>query len=76
MTSTAEVLILDEIGFWGITAADFTAEVNALDVDTLDVRINSPGGSVYDGIGSTARSVGTARRCTSPSTASPRASPA
>jgi hypothetical protein len=26
------------------------AEVNALDVDTLDVRINSPGGSVYDGI--------------------------
>src|SRR5882672_9685817 len=47
---SAEVLIYDEIGFWGVTAADFVAELQALDVPNLLVRINSPGGDVFDGI--------------------------
>jgi len=47
--SSAEVIIYDEIGYWGVTAADFVDEVKALDVASLDVRINSPGGEVFDG---------------------------
>lgn len=49
-TGTAEVLIYDEIGYWGVMAADFARDVNALDVDELTVRINSPGGEVHDGV--------------------------
>lgn len=45
--------ILDD--WWGIDAESFVREVNALDVDTLNVRINSPGGDVF-----TARAMQTA----------------
>lgn len=49
----AEVWIYDTIGggFWseGTTAKKFCKEVSELDVDDLDVHINSPGGSVFDG---------------------------
>ena len=44
----ATVRIYDEIGFWGVTAGDFVAELDALDVDTINLRINSPGGAVWD----------------------------
>lgn len=38
-------------GFWGeIVAADIVREIRDLDVATLNVYINSPGGDVYDGI--------------------------
>lgn len=38
-------------GFWGdIVANDVVREIRDLDVATLDVYINSPGGDVYDGI--------------------------
>lgn len=47
----AEITIFDEIGFWGVTAAAFLRELKALgDVETIDVLINSPGGSVFDGL--------------------------
>lgn len=46
---TAEVLIFDYIGFFGVKAEAFVREVAALDVDDITVRINSPGGSVFDG---------------------------
>lgn len=50
-TDEAEVLIYDEIGFWGILASDFKRQLAQLgDVNTIHVRINSPGGSVFDGI--------------------------
>ena len=51
----AEVFIYGEIGdtFWddGITAKDFVDQLNGLSdaVKTIRVRINSPGGSVWDG---------------------------
>lgn len=48
--STAEIAIYDEIGFWGTTAADFRDELRALDVERITLRINSPGGDVFDGI--------------------------
>jgi len=44
-----ELLIYDEIGFWGINASDF-AGVMAKVSGPLHVRVNSPGGDVFDGI--------------------------
>jgi ATP-dependent Clp protease protease subunit len=46
----AEILIYDEIGFWGIVASDFKRALAQVDAKTIHVRINSPGGSVFDGI--------------------------
>lgn len=47
----AQVDILDEIGSWyGVTAKDFAAQLDALDVDEIHLRINSPGGDVFDGV--------------------------
>jgi ATP-dependent Clp protease protease subunit len=44
------VSILDEIGAFGVTFADFRNSVNALGrVRTLNISINSPGGDVYTG---------------------------
>lgn len=46
----AEIYILDEIGFFGVSAASFVREVKALDVDQLEVHLASPGGDVFDAI--------------------------
>ena len=47
----AKVHIFDAIGGWfGVRAKDLVKEINALDVDELEVRLNSPGGQVWDGI--------------------------
>jgi ATP-dependent protease ClpP protease subunit len=47
-----EVDIFDEIGGWGVYAKDFKDEVSSLleDRSELIVNINSPGGSVFEGI--------------------------
>jgi len=46
-----EIIIYDVIGdAWdGITAKQFIKELNSIDADELLVRINSPGGLVYEG---------------------------
>ncbi|MFC9769094.1 ATP-dependent Clp protease proteolytic subunit, partial [Rhodococcus jostii] len=49
-SAPAEVLIYDEIGWYGVTATDFVKDLESLDGDEIVVRINSPGGDVYDGI--------------------------
>lgn len=46
----ARVDIFDEIGYWGVTAADFAAQLNAITASDIELHINSPGGDVYDGI--------------------------
>jgi ATP-dependent Clp protease, protease subunit len=47
----AEIVIYDEIGAFGIPAKGFLDELKALGpVAELTVRINSPGGSVFDGV--------------------------
>jgi ATP-dependent protease ClpP protease subunit len=47
----AEIMIYDEIGALGIPAKAFLDELKALGpVAELTVRINSPGGSVFDGV--------------------------
>ena len=49
-SSSAEIMIYDDIGFWGITAKDFVNSLVELgDVKNLVVRINSYGGEVFDG---------------------------
>lgn len=51
---SAEILIYDVIGegwFGGISAKQFAKDLKALgELDTINVRINSEGGSVFDGI--------------------------
>ena len=48
---SAEISIYDEIGAWGITAKDFQDELKALGpVADIALRINSPGGDVFDGL--------------------------
>ena len=47
----AELSIYDEIGAYGVPAKAFIGELKALgDVTDLTLRLNSPGGSVFDGI--------------------------
>jgi ATP-dependent Clp protease protease subunit len=47
----AEIVIYDEIGAFGIPAKAFLDELKALGpVAELTMRINSPGGSVFDGV--------------------------
>ena len=47
----AKVHIMDAIGGWfGIRASDFVREVNDLDVDEIELHLNSPGGGVWDGM--------------------------
>ncbi|WP_324730983.1 head maturation protease, ClpP-related [Pseudomonas paeninsulae] len=48
----ATVYLYDIIGedwFGGVAAKDFVPTLNAMDVDTIHLRINSPGGDVFDG---------------------------
>ncbi|MFV2067955.1 MAG: head maturation protease, ClpP-related [Pirellulales bacterium] len=47
---TAELYLYDEIGFYGIDAKTFADDLGGLgDVSQIDLRINSPGGDVFDG---------------------------
>jgi len=46
----ADIFIFDEISFFGITAKEFVDELNQISASTINVRINSPGGDVFDGI--------------------------
>jgi ATP-dependent protease ClpP protease subunit len=47
----AEVVIYDEIGAYGVSAKGFLTELGALpDATPLALRLNSPGGSVFDAV--------------------------
>ena len=50
--TSAELLIYDDIGFWGKTAKTLIAEIEALgpDIARIDLRINSPGGEVFEAL--------------------------
>ena len=45
-----EICIYDEIGMWGITAKDFLTEMKTAGDRKIKLRINSPGGEVFDGL--------------------------
>lgn len=46
----ATIRLYDEIGYWGVTAEDFAAELGRISAPQIEVQINSPGGDVFDGI--------------------------
>jgi ATP-dependent Clp endopeptidase proteolytic subunit ClpP len=46
----AVVRIYDEIWDLGVNALDLAADLDSIDADHIRVEINSPGGSVFDGI--------------------------
>jgi ATP-dependent protease ClpP protease subunit len=45
----AKVYIYDYIDPWGVTAQDFTRELDAITAPVIDLHINSGGGDVWDG---------------------------
>lgn len=46
-----EVVVYDEIGYWGVTAAQFIREFKSIPAqNSIKLRINSPGGDVFDGL--------------------------
>lgn len=49
-SSKATVRIYDEIGYWGVTADDFAADLESITAPEIEVQINSPGGEVFAGV--------------------------
>lgn len=47
---TADVLIYDYIGWGGVSAADFAKDLARITAKTIHVRLNTPGGDVFDGL--------------------------
>lgn len=45
-----ELLIYDEISFYGVSAGQFTKDLAEISTPNLTVRLNSQGGDVFDGI--------------------------
>jgi ATP-dependent Clp endopeptidase proteolytic subunit ClpP len=49
-SDVTKVYIYDEIGFWGTTAKDFAAALDEIETKEIHLHLNSPGGSVFDGL--------------------------
>ncbi len=49
-SDVTKVYIYDEIGYWGTNAKDFAAALDEIDTKHIHIHINSPGGSVFDGL--------------------------
>lgn len=46
----AEVFLYDEVGGWGALAEDFIAELRRITAPKILLRVNSPGGNVFEGV--------------------------
>lgn len=46
----SEITLYDEIGGWGISSKQFARDLAKVTAKTIRLRINSPGGSVFEGI--------------------------
>lgn len=49
-TSVVDVYLYDEIGYFGVTAGDFIADLRDIAADTIELHLNTPGGDAFDGI--------------------------
>jgi len=47
---TAEVFLFDAIDIMGVDAEMFARELREIEADQINLRINSPGGNVFDGV--------------------------
>lgn len=45
----ADIYLYNEIGYWGVSAQQFALDLKDIKENTINVRINSPGGSVFEG---------------------------
>ena len=48
--TSAEIMLYDEIGWMGVTAAQFKQELDAITVPNVTLRVNSPGGEIFDSL--------------------------
>jgi ATP-dependent Clp protease, protease subunit len=48
--SEASIYLYEEIGYWGVNAKDFAAQLATITAPTIHLHINSPGGDVFDGL--------------------------
>lgn len=48
-TNESTIYLYDEISYFGVSAEQFNKDFNAIKSSTIHIRINSPGGSVFDG---------------------------
>jgi ATP-dependent protease ClpP protease subunit len=49
-SARAEVYLYDMIGEWGVTAQDFVNDLRGVRSSAIELRINSEGGEVFDGL--------------------------
>lgn len=49
-SDSTEITVYDEIGFWGVNAADFARDLKLVTTPKIKLLINSPGGSVIDAL--------------------------
>lgn len=48
--ATTDIYIYDEIGLYGVTARDFSAALRGVTTPSITLRLNTPGGDVFDGL--------------------------
>lgn len=46
----ADLSVHADIGMWGVSAADFLRDLKAVNAPSINLTINSPGGSVFDAL--------------------------
>lgn len=50
-SKTADILVYDDIGGWfGVEASELVRDIQTLDVSTINLFVNSPGGDVFDAV--------------------------
>jgi ATP-dependent Clp protease protease subunit len=48
--NSAEIVLYDEIGYYGVTAKAFKQALDQISAPAITLKINSPGGDVFDGV--------------------------
>lgn len=48
--TTTEIRLYDEVGLWGQSADAFAAMLDGISTPNITLRLNSPGGDVWDGV--------------------------